>query len=74
MSADVDEIRRMLGVNNPYKLVTVDEIGIFEKGIDGDPCPRCNQSSRYLSTTSEWKYHCPSCNVRFNDNGEVYEG
>lgn len=49
----------------------VDGIEIFHKAIEGNPCPKCCKTSSTISTTNEWKYHCMSCDIRFNDNGEV---
>lgn len=51
----------------------IDGIGVFEYG-EGSECPRCNGwHTVWLSTTNEWCYYCRTCNVRFNDKGEILE-
>lgn len=40
--------------------------------MDGNKCPCCNRTSHLLSTTNEWVYYCPDCDVRFNSKGEVH--
>jgi len=37
-----------------------------------DPCPRCgNDNNHWLSTTNEWEYYCPKCDLRFNEKGQI---
>ena len=47
-------------------------VSVFRKTFAGDQCPRCNsRDSQLLATTNEWRHYCPSCDVRFNNNGQV---
>ncbi len=37
-------------------------------------CPQCGvRRACLLSTTDQWKYHCESCDIRFNVFGEILE-
>ena len=33
--------------------------------MNGPDCPNCGIESHWISTTNEWQYYCPRCNVRF---------
>lgn len=44
--------------------------------VFGTPaCPKCSDDRKQelLSTTNEWKHHCPRCDVRYNENGELHQ-
>ena len=44
---------------------------VAEMNID-DPCPKCgNRDNHWLSTTNEWEYYCPKCDIRFNVKGQI---
>ncbi len=35
-------------------------------------CPKgCKGSTHQLSTSNEWKYYCPLCDSRFNEDGQL---
>jgi hypothetical protein len=50
----------------------VEEIGIFTRD-EGEFCPRCRKQSVHLSTTSEYRNWCKSCDIRFTDKGLIYK-
>lgn len=52
----------------------VAEIQLFYKAFPGNDCPRCQKVSSMISTTNDWRFHCRSCDIRFNDRGEVLVG
>lgn len=39
-------------------------------------CPKCGKKEQWeigwISTTNEWRWHCLSCDIRFNDDGVIY--
>ena len=39
--------------------------------MEGRACPKCKHSSEWLSTTNEWQFYCPRCEIRFNWDGEI---
>ena len=41
-------------------------------GSWGPPCPKCKVDGDLLSTTNEWKYYCPDCDIRYNEKGEIF--
>lgn len=45
----------------------------FYKAFDpGKLCPRCAGKAKLLATTNEWKYHCPACDCRFDEQNEIF--
>lgn len=45
--------------------------------MTADTCPRCARTWQggvdLLSTINEWKWYCTVCNIRFNDQHEVFD-
>ena len=39
----------------------------------GVNCPKCGDRDKteWISTTNEWEYYCPTCDIRFNRKGEI---
>ena len=35
-------------------------------------CPRCKEcNTQLLATTNQWKYYCPKCDIRFNEDKDT---
>ena len=57
------------------KKVIIDGIEVFRYAINSaEECPRCHRGDgQVLSTTSEFRYYCKFCDIRFNIDGETPE-
>lgn len=52
----------------------VEGVQVFYKAFPGNNCPQCQKVSSLISTINEWRFHCRSCDIRFNGLGEVLVG
>ena len=40
--------------------------------MNGKDCPKCDfKETHWLSTTNEWEFYCPECDMRFNKDGNI---
>lgn len=51
-------------------------IGHFFHGMDGwKECPKCgNKDPKLISTTNEYDHYCQKCDIRYTNDGLIYEG